>query len=70
MGYPNNSEKKFYTLLRLEAVLNTVAGQDPMTIIHAVRADLDAFAEDAEQFDDITMLCLTYQGPVSGKGEN
>jgi sigma-B regulation protein RsbU (phosphoserine phosphatase) len=51
-------------------VLNTVAGQDPMTIIHAVRADLDAFAEDAEQFDDITMLCLTYQGPVSGKGEN
>ena len=66
----NNSEKKFYTLLRLEAVLNTVAGQDPMTIIRAVRADLDAFAEDAEQFDDITMLCLTYQGPASGKGED
>ena len=27
-----------------------------------VKADVDAFAGEAEQFDDITMLCLTYYG--------
>ena len=28
----------------------------------AVRADVDEFVGDAEQFDDFTMLCLLYKG--------
>ena len=31
--------------------------------VDAVKADVDAFAGEAEQFDDITMLCLTWHGP-------
>ena len=34
-------------------------------ICQAVKDDVDAFVGDAEQFDDITMLCLTYSGEVS-----
>ena len=59
----NDIEKKFYSLLRLEGILNTVADQDPETIIHTVRADIDEFKGEAEQFDDITMLCVSYRGP-------
>ena len=58
----NDIEKKFYSLLRLEGILNTVADQDPETIIRTVRADIDEFKGEAEQFDDITMLCVSYRG--------
>ena len=27
------------------------------------RKDIEAFVQDAEQFDDLTMLCLEYKGP-------
>ena len=63
----NDIEKKFYSLLRLEGILNTVADQDPETIIRTVRADIDEFKGDAEQFDDITMLCVSYRGPEGEK---
>ena len=32
-------------------------------IIQAVKLDLASHVQDAEQFDDITMLCLEYLGP-------
>ena len=30
---------------------------------------VDGFVLDAEQFDDLTMLCLEYKGPVGGEPE-
>ena len=30
--------------------------------LETVRADVDAFVGKAEQFDDLTMLCLEYKG--------
>ncbi|MBO4278860.1 MAG: serine/threonine-protein phosphatase, partial [Spirochaetales bacterium] len=35
-----------------------------------VRAAIDKFVGDAEQFDDITMLCLKYNGPDKKESEN
>ena len=60
----DNPQKEFYGTDRMTAVLNTNA-QDasPEDIIHSVRKDVDRFASGSEQFDDITMLCLRYDGP-------
>ena len=32
-------------------------------LLKAVREDVDRFVGDAEQFDDLTMLCVRYLGP-------
>ena len=34
----------------------------PKEIIEGVTEDLDKFVQDAEQFDDTTMLCVKYLG--------
>lgn len=47
---------------RLVAALNQEADADPKRILHNVRRAVDDFVKDAEQFDDMTMLCLTYLG--------
>lgn len=46
---------------RLLTVLNQNADAAPQEICETVKADVDAFVGEAPQFDDITMLCLTYQ---------
>lgn len=46
-------------------MLNRQQGASAQGICEAVKADVDAFAGEAEQFDDITMLCLTYHGEVT-----
>ena len=43
---------------RLQAAANATAGANPETLVHAVRADVASFAQDAEQSDDITLLAL------------
>ena len=58
----NNAAGEFYGLERLEATLNRVGGADPREILAGVKADVDAFANGADQFDDMTMLCMVYRG--------
>ena len=60
-------EQKLYSEARLLTFLNGVQGKSVDEIIHGVRADIDVFARGAEQWDDITMLALEYNGP-SKKG--
>ena len=48
---------------RMIAALNTCADSSPEQILHKVKSTVDAFVGDAEQFDDLTMLCLEYKGP-------
>ncbi len=50
---------------RMTAALNTRANGSPEDILSAVEQAVDAFVGDAEQFDDLTMMCLTYNGPPS-----
>ena len=43
----------------MEKALNNVALVSPEEILKSIRKDIE---EDAEQFDDLTMLCLVYKG--------
>ncbi|MDO5475615.1 MAG: PP2C family protein-serine/threonine phosphatase [Eubacteriales bacterium] len=48
---------------RMIAALNSCAGDSPEQILHKVKSAVDTFVGDAEQFDDLTMMCLEYKGP-------
>ena len=50
---------------RMVTALNTGAEGSPEEILSAVKQAVDAFVGDAEQFDDLTMMCLTYKGAPS-----
>jgi serine phosphatase RsbU (regulator of sigma subunit) len=50
--------KKLYGTERLIVSLNKTAGMSVDEICKSVKADVDAFQGEAEQFDDITMLCF------------
>ena len=39
-------------------------------ILRNVRSAVDGFVLDAEQFDDLTMLCLEYRGPEGSLNNN
>lgn len=53
---------------RLEKTLNDSDGRPAsvMTLLRTVRTSIDAFADGAEQADDVTMLALDWFGPTSG----
>lgn len=59
-----NSREELYGTARLIKVLGRQEKFSPCDLCHAVRADIDTFAGDVPQADDITMLCLTYGGTV------
>ena len=43
---------------RMIGALNKVKESSPQEILKGVRKAVDDFVKDAEQFDDLTMLCL------------
>ena len=47
---------------RMLAALNEEPDGTPEQLLKNVRRSVDAFVKDAEQFDDLTMLCLEYRG--------
>ena len=47
---------------RMLAALNEKADAAPQELLRQVRAAVDSFVKDADQFDDLTMLCLEYRG--------
>ena len=55
------AEQMFGAERMLEA-LNKDASAAPAQILKNVRESVDGFVKDAEQFDDLTMLCLEYSG--------
>ena len=56
-----NREEELYGMARLEGVLEKNAAKSPEALLSAVREDIDAFVGSAQQFDDITMLCVEYK---------
>lgn len=56
-----NVENHLYGMQRLYDILNKESNGSPEEIIRAVKRDIDAFVGKAPQFDDITMLCLTFR---------
>lgn len=57
-----NESDEMFGLDRLLSALNETPEASPEEIIQQVRRSLDVFVKDAEQFDDITMLCVGYKG--------
>ena len=47
---------------RMIASLNTDPKADPQILLKNMRKAVDEFVKDAEQFDDLTMLCVEYKG--------
>ncbi len=47
---------------RMVAALNSDNGADPEQLLKDVRKAVDLFAKEAEQFDDLTMMCMEYKG--------
>ena len=47
---------------RMLEALNTNTNASPKEVLDNVRAGVDAFVGEAEQFDDLTMLCFRYKG--------
>ena len=52
---------------RMLAALNGAPDADPEATIANVRDAMRAFVGEADQFDDITMLCLRYNGPQGAR---
>ena len=55
-------QEEMYGENRLELVLNTYKEEAPEVILKEVKKELEKFAGEAEQFDDVTMLCMKYIG--------
>ena len=64
-----NAQQQLYGDERLKNLLNSRRDAKAKEICDLVKADVDAFAGGNEQFDDITMLCLTWHGPQEGEVE-
>ncbi len=57
-----NIDLEQYGMNRLGKVLANNSNESPTNLLGLVKADVDSFVGNAEQFDDITMLCLEYRG--------
>ena len=60
-----NAQNELFGAERTLAALNRDPGAGPKTTLSNVMEGIDAFVAGAEQFDDITMLCFTYNGATN-----
>ena len=61
----NLTEEMFGTE-RMIAALREKENGTPVEVLASVRNSVAAFVGKAPQFDDLTMLCIEYRGPVAG----
>ncbi|MDO5122361.1 MAG: PP2C family protein-serine/threonine phosphatase, partial [Erysipelotrichaceae bacterium] len=57
-----NAENEMFGTDRMIDVLNEDPQADPEKILKRMSTAIDDFVLEAEQFDDITMMCITYHG--------
>ena len=62
-----NAEKELFGTDRMLEALNVAPDASPEEILKNVRDAVDSFVQNAEQFDDLTMLCVVYSG--TGKAD-
>ena len=60
-----DADEKLFGLERTVAALNKAKDKSPQIILETVDADVRGFVGDAEQFDDLTMMCIEYYGKSS-----
>ena len=59
------ADKEMFGMERMTQALNRYPGCTPNEILKNVKAAVDEFTAEAEQFDDLTMMCLEYRGPAA-----
>ena len=57
-----DADKELFGTGRMLDALNADKSAAPVQVLKNVRRAVDGFVKDAEQFDDLTMLCLEYRG--------
>ena len=57
-----NAENELFGTERMINALNRDTAATPEQIMHNVRSAVNEFVKEAEQFDDLTMVCLEYKG--------
>ena len=55
-----NAAHELYGMERLADILAKNTAKQPAELLPIIKADIDAFVEEAPQFDDITMLCVSF----------
>ena len=65
-----NANDELFGMDRLIQGMNEDGVEDAVDLLASVRGSVDRFVGSAEQFDDLTMLCLVYNGPEATGGEN
>ena len=64
-----DADEELFGTGRMVEALNQEKDAPPMELLKTVRRAVDNFVQNAEQFDDMTMLCLEYKGPKAAKKE-
>ena len=62
-----DAKKELFGTERMRASLNKNLSATPEQVLKNVRSAVDAFVGEAEQFDDLTMLCVHYLGPNANR---
>ena len=57
-----DAQRRMFGTERMLAALNASPEGTPQELLKSVRRAVDGFVKAAEQFDDLTMLCLEYRG--------
>ena len=57
-----NAHNEMFGTDRMLAALNLEPDAAPEQILRHVRGAVDDFVKDAQQFDDLTMLCVEFKG--------
>lgn len=57
-----NSNGELFGLERIKEALDNSPKDKSKQIVTSIKDAIDVFAKDAQQFDDITMLCMKYNG--------
>ena len=63
-GIPDATRKdeEMYGLDRMIDALNKVTKVEPKEVLDSLLGDVYSFVDEAEQYDDMTMLCMQYKG--------
>ena len=57
-----NADLQLFGTDRMLQSLNSEPDPDPRKVLATMHKWVDDFVQDAEQFDDLTMLCMEYKG--------
>ena len=53
-----NSSKEYFGLDNIEGSLNKYTASTSKELVEGMKKDVDTFAGDEDQYDDMTMLCV------------